>query len=107
MDVQAALSNVLLVLQEDPRRYRWFGIYWWPVKALLKGAGYTRENLFLLGDYQDADTAERVPDLGLHDTLTAALREYGHNARFPRSDGMVEDEDGSLVVIIDEDAGGL
>jgi hypothetical protein len=35
----------------------------------------------------------------------AALEEYGHNARFPHPDGLVEDPDGELVTIYDEDAG--
>jgi hypothetical protein len=75
------------------------------VKALLKRAGHGPDQLYLLGSYQDATTAALVPPAGIEETLMAALEEYGHNARFPDPDGLVEDPDGELVTIYDEDAG--
>jgi hypothetical protein len=105
IDVHATLRNVVQQLQDDPRRYRCFGIYWWPVKALLKRAGYGPDQLYMLGGYQDPDTAGLVPHLGLQDTMRAALAEYGQNLRFPHPDGMVEDADGEMVQLWDEDAG--
>jgi hypothetical protein len=40
LDVQNALRNVMQQLQCEPRRYRLFGIWWWPIKAQLKQPGY-------------------------------------------------------------------
>jgi len=105
IDHTAALRNVLQQLQAEPKRYKLFGIYWWPVKALLKRAGYGPDQLYMLGSYQDADTAAMVPKLGLQDTMELAFAEYGDNAAFPHSDGMVENTDGEMVLVIDEDAG--
>ena len=104
IEPDVALRNILTVLQQDPFRYRWFGVWWWPVKALLKGAGYTRGNLYLLGDYVDRETAALVPPAGLQDTLRAALAEYGQNARYGRGGGRVESPDGEIVMILDSDA---
>lgn len=104
LDVPAALRSILLLLQADPTRYQRFGIYWWPVKALLRAAGYTRENLSLLGDYMDPETAAMVPPGDLRATVTAALEEFGQNSRYPRPMGVVENADGELVTIRDEDA---
>ena len=59
----------------------------------------------MLGDFVDSITAALVPPAGLEDTLRAAFAEYGQNARYPRSDGMVEAPDGELVMVHDEDAG--
>ncbi len=105
IDTHAALRNILQQLQTEPKRYKLFGIWWWPVKALLRRAGYGPEQCYLLGGYQDADTASMVPHLNLHDTMTAALEEYGQNARYPSSDGTVENVDGERVIVMDEDAG--
>lgn len=105
MDVHAALRNVLSQLQVEPRRYKLFGVYWWPVKALLKRSGYGPDQLGLLGAYQDPETAAMVPPAGLVETLRAAFLEYQANARYPRPDGRVENPDGELVSIIDPDAG--
>jgi hypothetical protein len=105
IDTAAAVRNVLQQLQTEPRRYRLFGVYWPAVKALLKRAGYGPDQLYLLGSYQDAATAALVPPAGIEETLMAALEEYGYNARFPHPDGLVEDPDGGLVTIYDEDAG--
>jgi hypothetical protein len=107
MDVQKALRNVMQQLQREPRRYRLFGIYWWPIKAQLKQAGYGLEQLFMLGSYQDADTAALVPAMGLTATLRTAFEEYGRNASYPHPDRRVETPDGDLVTVLDEDAGGL
>lgn len=105
VDAKAALRNILQMLQEHPERYKTFGIWWWPVKALLRGAGYGPEQLYMLGRYQDPTTAALVPSLGIQDTLRRALAEHGQNMTFPHADGRVEDEDGDLVTIYDADAG--
>ena len=104
MDVAAALRNVVQQLQEEPQRYRLFGVWWWPVKALLRRAGYGQDQLYMLGSYQDAETAALVPRAGLEDTLRAAFEEYRQNAAYPHPDGRAEAPDGELITIWDQDA---
>lgn len=104
-DPAQAFRNIVQQLQVDPGRYKLFGIYWWPVKALLKRAGYGPDQLYMLGSYQDPETAALVPAMTLAETLKAAFLEYGQNARYPRESGHVEGPDGEVVVIYDEDAG--
>ena len=105
MEIQDALRNVLQQIQAEPKRYKLFGVYWWPMKALLRRAGYGQAQLYMLGTYQDGETAALVPPMSLPDTLEAAFAEYGQNARYPHGDGRVESPDGELVTIFDEDAG--
>lgn len=105
IEVREALANVLHQLQGDPARYKLFGIWWWPVKQLLKRAGYDKNHLYLLGSYQDETVAELVPRLDLQGTMREALEEYNFNAKFARSGGRVETPDGEIVVLFDEDAG--
>ena len=105
LDVPAAMREVVVQLQDHPERYRWFGVWWWPVKAVLRRLGYGPDQLYYLGRYQDPETAALVPVAGLQATLRAALEEFGQNARYPRSGGRVEAPDGSLVTIWDADAG--
>lgn len=106
LDVRETLRNILLILQQDPIKYRCFGIWWWPVKALLrKFCG--RRQLYLLGSYEDPDGAARVPALPLHDTLRAALEEYALNLRYNLGRSEVQDRDGAPYTLIDPDAGGI
>jgi hypothetical protein len=101
--IPKALQNILQQLQEEPQRYRLFGVWWWPVKALLRRQ-YTVDNLYMLGTYQDATTAAMVPSANLQDTMRAALDEYAFNASFPHPAGMVESPDGEMVRLFDADA---
>lgn len=105
MDVAQALRNTVAQLQQDPGRYKWFGVWWWPVKAMLKRAGYGPDQLYMLGGYEDAEVAAMVPPAGVEATLRAAFEEYGQNARYPHPDGRAENPDGELVTIWDQDAG--
>jgi hypothetical protein len=105
MVVDTALRNTLQQLQQDPRRYKLFGIYWWPMKEFLKAAGYGKDQLYMLGDYRDAITADLVPAMGQEETMRTAFEEYIRNACYPHPGSMVEDPDGQMVMIYDEDAG--
>ncbi len=105
INVPGILASTIKLLDEQPRRYKLFGVWWWPVKALLKQRGYTTTDLYMLGDYVDGITAAMVPPASLEDTLRAAVAEYGQNACYPRSDGTVEAPDGAFVILHDEDAG--
>ena len=104
IDVAKAFRNTVAELQRNPGRYRWFGIYWWPMKAMLKHAGYGPDQLHILGPYEDTVVAALVPEDTVQGTLRAALEEYGRNARMPHPDGRVETPDGELVTILDGDA---
>lgn len=104
IDPEEALRNVAVLLQVQPQNYKLFGVWWWPIKVLLKRAGYTTEQLYMLGTYQDPETASMVPKAGLQATLADAFEEYERNATFPHPDGMVESPDGEMVQMYDEDA---
>ncbi len=104
-DPAALLRGILQSLQAEPQRYRLFGVWWWAIKALLKRAGYGPDQLYMLGSYQDAETAALIPAENLADTLAAAMDEYQFNATFPHPGGMIEAPDGSMVRLFDEDAG--
>ena len=105
IQVADMLRNTVAMLQANPERYSAFGVYWWPVKALLKRAGYGPENLMMLGDYEDPETAAMAPATGLQETLAAAIETYGYNVAYPHTEGKVEAPDGSLITIYDVDAG--
>jgi hypothetical protein len=101
---QAFLRSALQQLQAEPGRYKLFGVYWWPIKAMLRQQ-FGKDQLYMLGTYQDGETAGLVPAMGLDDMISAAAEEYAQNATFPHPSGEVETPDGELVTIFDEDAG--
>lgn len=101
---KAFAASTLALLQQDPRRYRNFGVYWYFVKAVLKQF-YTRDNLYLLGDHVDPTVAARMPDHGgLQATLAAAIAEYRENASFNLGRIEVTAPDGERFTLIDPDA---
>jgi len=83
MDVPAALRNTMQILQTKPGNYKLFGVYWWAMKVQLKLAGYTTDNLYMLGSYVDPETAAQIPKAGLEETLRAAFTEYGQKRPLP------------------------
>lgn len=98
-------TNVRALLDEDPRRYRNFGVTWFFVKALLKKV-FDKEEVPLLGDYEDADVNARLPPgVSAYDLAALALEEYQHNARFNLGRQTVEDLDGQAFTLIDPDMG--
>jgi len=97
-------GHILQALWRDPRNYRNFGIYWWPVKALLRGY-YTVDDCYMLGGYEDPEIAAMVPPGTQEETLGRALAEYEYNARFNLLCSQVTNEEGEEVTIYDEDAG--
>lgn len=105
MDPKTFAASTLQLLQEDPRRYRYFGAYWYLVKAVLKRF-YTADNLHLLGDYMDQSVIDRMPlHTGLAEALAAAIEEYRQNASFNLNSKVVTDERGEAFTLIDTDAG--
>lgn len=108
IDPKTFAASTLQLLQQDPRRYRAFGAYWYLVKQVLKKF-YTRENLHLLGDHIDQDVVQRMPaHADLQEALAAAVEEYRQNASFNlgRSE-VVDNVGGGTFTLIDPDAGGL
>ena len=82
IDPKTFAASTLQLLQDDPRRYRLFGAYWYLVKAVLKKF-YTSDNLHLLGDHVDRDAVERMPQ---HTDLQSALAAAVENiAKMPAS----------------------
>lgn len=102
MNIKSALRNVLLILQQDPLAYRKFGVYWWPIKALLKQAGYTRDNLYILGDYMEPGAEALIESASVEQTLRAAFEEYNQS----HATGILESEtkDGETYRCHDLDA---
>lgn len=103
-DLPGVLRNILHVLQEQPAAYRRFGVYWWPIKAMLRSR-YTQDNLYLLGEYVDEGQAETLGDLGLADTLTQALALFSTNSRLADDRPWAQTGEGEPVAVWDEDAG--
>ncbi len=108
IDPKTFAASTLQLLQQDPRRYRLFGVHWYLVKAVLKKF-YTRDNLHLLGDYMDQSVIDRMPaHADLQQALAAAVEEYRQNAAFNMGRAEVEDPTGGgTFTLVDTDAGGL
>jgi hypothetical protein len=108
IDPKTFAASTLQLLQDDPRRYRLFGPYWYLVKAVLKKF-YTRDNLHLLGDHVDADVVARMPEhASLPEAIAAAVEVYRTNASFNLGSNQVEDPvGGGVFTLVDPDAGGL
>lgn len=106
MNPRAFAESTLQLLQQDPRRYRNFGVWWYLVKEVLKRF-YTRENLSLLGDYRDQSVIERMPQdvTSIEDALVAAAQEYRQNAAFNLGRAQVTDPSGEQFTLYDPDAG--
>ena len=108
IDPKTFAASTLELLQQDPRRYRSFGAYWYLVKAVLKKY-YTRDNLHLLGDHVDQSVVARMPEhADLQEALAAAVEEYRANASFNLGSNEVTDPvGGGTFTLLDPDAGGV
>lgn len=97
-------SNIRQVLAQNPAAYRNFGVYWWFVKEFLKRF-YTRDNLYLLGDYRDEAVAAMIPaHASIEEALHDALATYGINCLSNHCAAEVAAPSGDLVTIYDDDA---
>lgn len=105
MDPKQFAASTLQLLQANPGRYVNFGMYWYLVKGVLKHY-YTKDNLFLLGDYLDKSVTDRMPEhTNLAEALEAAAEEYQENAMYNLGSNVVRDADGEQFTLIDTDAG--
>ena len=107
-DLPTALRNVVQLLQTDPKVYRSFGCYWWGVKAILKRHGYTKDNLYLLGDYVDEEALSHLPAEPDEYLLAWALDEHRHNmTQNLGSADVYFPDDGEPYHLQDPDTGGI
>lgn len=107
IDPKQLAASTLQLLQTDPRNYRNFGVYWYLIKGLMKHF-YTRDNLFLLGDYTDPDVIARMPEhANLQEALEAAVETYRSNAAYAMGARDLSDPEGETFTLVDEDGGGI
>lgn len=105
VSAQEYAANVRKLLDEDPKRYRNFGVYWFFIKALLKKF-YDRNQMPILGPYIDPEVVAAMPQFEtLEAALTAAAEEYGRNAVFNLGRSTVTAENGEEITIFDNDVG--
>lgn len=105
IDPKQLAESTLQLLQTDPRNYRNFSYYWFLIKALLKRY-YTRDNLYMLGDYVDPTVTARMPaHETLDEALQAAVEMYRVNAAYGMGTTEFSDPDGETFTLSDEDAG--
>ena len=105
IDPRVFANSVRALLDEDPRRYRNFGMFWFFVKALLKRF-FDRNDIPILGDYEDTSVNERIPDSVRWSPalmMQAAAEEYAHNASFNLGRAEVMDDDGQFFTVMDAD----
>lgn len=105
IDPKQLAASTLQLLQSDPRNYRNFGVYWYFIKALMKRY-YTRDNLYLLGDYVDQTVVDRMPEhASLQEALEAAVETYRTNAAYAMGANEFSDPEGETFILQDVDAG--
>ena len=98
-------ANIRTMLDNDVKYYRNFGVYWYFVKAFMKKY-YTKDNLYLLGDYEQPEVVARMPaydsfEDAMHDALMFARENHINNMGSATS--IAPDDD--PVTLFDEDAG--
>lgn len=102
--VPEVLRNIVRDLQVHPLRYRWFGVWWWPIKAFLIRAGHRPLLGSALGDAQDPAAIATLPaGLTPGRVLAEGLASYQWHARFERSPEWVDAPDGDRIRIHDPD----
>lgn len=105
IDPKQLAESTLMLLQTDPRNYRNFGCYWYLIKALMKQF-YTRDNLYMLGDYVDPTVTARMPEPAtLDEALEAAIETYRSNAAYGMGTNEFSDPEGETFILTDPDAG--
>ncbi len=102
-DLKRVCNNMLQILQTNPIEYKNFGIYWWPVKRLLRKF-HTQDELYMLGSYIDPDATNRIPPTPWETLIKDALAEYRNNKTFTPGQSYV-DPQGEVYHLHDQDAG--
>jgi hypothetical protein len=102
--VPEALANVVRDLQAKPGRYRCWGVWWWPLKAMLIRAGMAAQ-VRGLGSYMDPEAIATLPrdDLSPGRVLAEGLRHYQWAARLGGAAEWADTPDGDRIRIHDPD----
>jgi hypothetical protein len=96
--------NVVAILQKDPKFYRNFGIWWWHVKRELKRNGFTRDQLYHLGDFDDPSVHHYYEGLStVERDHEAYSHQYDHTFH-KYNVNMCGTPDGEVYLIHDQDA---
>lgn len=104
-DVPKALEAIVRLLQQEPIRYKLFGIYWWAVKRILKQHGYGPDQLYMLGHYTDPEAEASLPAETDEYLLVLAIREQQERAFSEWGSGDCYTPDGEPYHLEDQDAG--
>lgn len=106
MDPQ--LRGILQLLQTQPRAYRGFGWLWWVVKGALKAQGVTKDELFYLGNANDARAvALAMRTFGSAQAAIDAARDHYEQRAYRGLVYALDDHlpDGAAYRLTDPDAG--
>lgn len=98
-------ANIRKILDNDIKAYRNFGVYWYFVKSFLKKY-YTKDELYFLGDFEQADVVARMPEYdnfedAMHDALLISRANWENNMGSATSIA----PDDEPVTLFDEDVG--
>ena len=98
-------ANIRKLLDNNIEVYHNFGVYWYFVKAFLKKY-YTREQMPILGDFEQADVAARMPDYdNFEDAMFDSLLFWRANFADNFNDATSIGPDDEPVTLFDEDVG--
>ena len=102
--VDDVLRNIVRDLQYRPGRYRCFGAWWWPIKAMLTRAGLAPQ-VRGLGSYMDPEAFATLPpaDLTPGRVLAEGLHHYQFAARLTPDAVWTDAPNGDRIQIYDPD----
>jgi len=96
--------NVAMMLQKIPFFYRNFGVWWWHVKRELKRNGYTKAEVYHLGDFTDPSVEHFYEGMSTTELDNAAY-EYQYEHTFHKyNSNATHTPDGEPYMIHDQDA---
>ncbi len=102
--IPEVLRNIARDLQVRPTRYRWFGVWWWPIKAMLRRCGMGPLLGPMLGATVDRDAVATLPaGMGAGEMLAEGLAHYGRAARLAPLAEWADAPNGDRVRIHDPD----
>lgn len=103
--VPDALVAIVRDLQTNPLRYRWWGVWWWPIKAMLIRAGHGPLLGPMLGPAMDPAAIATLPREGLTPgrVIAQGIANYQLCARFDRTPEWADAPNGDRIRIYDPD----
>jgi len=98
-------ANIRMMLDNDVKYYRNFGVYWYFVKAFLK-KHYDKNQMPILGDFEQDDVVARMPEYdNFEDAMHDALLFCRNNQMYNMSSATSIAPDDEPVTLFDEDVG--